>query len=354
MMAFLPRIHTLLPGLLLLACTQAYSRPPCELRDFTPPPAERTRLESGALGQWDLSLQEQVIRIHDYDGNAWDYYSLQKKPAHGEPTRLLLFLHGFPEFAAAWERELAHFGESVHAVAIDLKGHHYSSAPAEVDEYNFIELGWEMRAIIQCLGYGSATVVGHDFGAAMAWTLGMLHPDVVDGLLIMNAPHPYLFGRALLDPDSDQVERIQYMLYARGTTLQDQLNFTRILFSDFSIFNSDFYRGKRILRLMLENWLPLNRWATMKAYYRAMPLPATEQDFPARLSDFQHRIYSVKVPTRVLWGMADPYFDPRTLDGLPELVKDLVVVRYPDGSHWINHEAEDLHDQIQQLLDDTR
>lgn len=340
--------------LILLLPLSGFARPACERMEFTPPAADRARLESGALGHWDLSLQEEVIRIHDYDGNAWDYYSLQKKPAHGEASRLLLFLHGFPEFAAAWERELAHFGESVHAVAIDLKGHHYSSAPQDIDEYNFIELGWEMRAIINCLGYQSATIVGHDFGAAMAWTMGMLHPDAVDGLLIMNAPHPYLFGRALLDPDSDQAERIQYMLYARGTTLQDQLNFTRIIFSDFSLFKSGFYGGKRILRLMRENWLPLNRWSTMKAYYRAMPLPATEQDFPAQLSDFQQRIYSVKVPTRVLWGMADPYFDPRMLDGLPALVKDLEIVRYPDGTHWINHEAEDLHQQIQQLLDDTR
>src|SRR5690606_6542204 len=99
-----------------------------------------------------------------------------------------------------------------------------------------------------------------------------------------------------------------------GTTLKDQLNFSRIVFSDFSIFKSGFYRGKRLLRLAYENWLPLNRWREMKNYYRAMPIPATEQDYPAQLSPFQHKIYSIKVPTLVLWGMADPYFSPEVLD----------------------------------------
>ena len=353
-MKFPLRFHQLSLFCLLCISAPAFAKPSaCKLLDANTPTADRTRLEKGIVGRWDLALEEQVIRINDIDGNVWDYYSLQKKPAHGEPTRLLLFLHGFPEFAAAWERELAHFGESVHAVAIDLKGHHYSSAPDDIDEYNFIELGWEMRAIINCLGYKSATIVGHDFGGALGWTMGMLHPDIVDGLLIMNAPHPYLFGRELLDPASDQNDRIQYMYYARGTTLQDQLNFTRIILSDFSLFKSGFYGGKRLLRLMLENWLPLERWSTMKAYYRAMPIPATEQDYPAQLSDFQQKVYRIKVPTRVLWGMADPYFNPNMLEGLPALVEDLEVVRYPDATHWINHEAADLHDQIQRLLDDT-
>lgn len=345
----LSSIVALLLPLMFCSLAQA-AAPECQLSDADVPSIDQQRLNHGSVGRWDTSLLQQTIGITDIDGNHWEYYSLQKKPDTAQPTRLVLFLHGFPEFAAAWEQQLAYFGEQVHAVAIDLKGHHYSSAPDAVDEYNFIELGWETRAIINCLGYRSAVIVGHDFGGGIAWTMGMLHPDIVDGLVILNAPHPYLFGRELLNPDSDQAERIRYMMYARGGSLQDQLNFTKIIFSDFSLFNSGFYRGKRILRLMLENWLPLTRWSSMKAYYRAMPLPATEQDYPAQLSDFQRKIYSIKVPTLVLWGMADPYFAPSILDGLPTLVPDLEVVRYPGASHWINHEADDLNAQIQQFM----
>lgn len=325
----------------------------CHITPYSTPAKDQARLDSGLVGQWDNSFQQQMISIRDYDGNQWDYFSLQKKPDTAEPQRLVLLLHGFPEFAWAWEKELAYFGDKVHAVALDLKGHHYSSAPDDTGEYNFLEIGWEMREVIRCLGYDKATIVGHDFGGAIGWIMGMLHPDAVDGLVIMNVPHPYLFGRELLNPASDQQERIQYMVYARGTSLKDQLNFSRIIFSDTSIFNSGFYAGKRLLRLVNENWLPLNRWREMKNYYREMPLPATEQDYPAELSRFQKKIYSVKVPTLVLWGLADPYFSPNVLTDLPALVPQLELVTYPHGTHWINHEADDLHQRIDAFLQRT-
>lgn len=180
--------------------------------------------------------------------------------------------------------------------------------------------------------------------------MGMLHPDAVDGLVILSVPHPYLFGRALLNPNGDQAQRSRYMDYARGTSLSDQLNFSKIIFSDLSIFNSGFYSGARILRLMLENWVPTSGWKTMKHYYRAMPYPATEQDYPTQLSAFQRKIYSIKRPTLFLWGLADPYFSSDTLNGIEDLVPDLELVTYPQGSHWLHHEATDLNQRIDTFL----
>lgn len=320
----------------------------CHTSAFTPYPGDQARLESGLVGTWNTTFHQQTITIHDIDGNPWDYYAIEKKPAN--PKGLILFLHGFPEFAYAWEQQLEHFGQDYHAVAIDLKGHHYSSAPDAIEEYDFIELAWETRALIRCLGYDTATIVGHDFGGALGWIMGMLHPDAVDGLVILSVPHPYLFGRALLNPNGDQAQRSRYMDYARGTSLSDQLNFSKIIFSDLSIFNSGFYSGARILRLMLENWVPTSGWKTMKHYYRAMPYPATEQDYPAQLSAFQRKIYSIKRPTLFLWGLADPYFSSDTLNGIEDLVPDLELVTYPQGSHWLHHEAVDLNQRIDTFL----
>ncbi|MEE2730962.1 MAG: alpha/beta hydrolase [Pseudomonadota bacterium] len=320
----------------------------CNQSAFTPNAIHQKRLEQGWVGQWNRSFAESIISIQDIDGNTWDYYAIEKKPDNAR--HLILFLHGFPEFAYAWEQQLEYFGERHHAVAIDLKGHHYSSSPDAIEEYDFIEIGWEIRALIRCLGYDSATLVGHDFGGAIAWIMGMLHPDAVDGLVVLNVPHPYLFGRALLDPNSDQASRSRYVDYAQGTGLKDQLNFSKVIFSDFSIFESGFYSGQRILRLMLENWVPTERWKTMKHYYRAMPYPPNEQDYPAELTPFQRKIYSVKRPTLFLWGLADPYFAPDTLNGIEDLVPDLELVTYPNGSHWLHHEAEDLNLRIDAFL----
>ena len=320
----------------------------CQQNEYTAPERDQARLESGLVGEWNQTFDEKILTVEDIDGNQWRYFTIEKRPE--TPAGLILFLHGFPEFAYAWEQQLEYFGDTNHAAAIDLKGHHYSSSPDLVEEYDFIEIAWEIRAIIRCLGYDKATIVGHDFGGAIAWIMGMLHPDAVDGLVVISVPHPYLFGRALLNPDSDQAERSRYIGYAQGTSLADQLNFSKIIFSDFSIFDSGFYSGKRILRLMLENWVPTQRWKTMKHYYRAMPFPANEQDYPAELTAFQKKIYTIKRPTLFLWGLADPYFNQDTLTGIGDLVPDLELVTYPQGTHWLHHEAEDLNLRIDTFI----
>lgn len=322
----------------------------CSTTPYSVPARDQARLDRGTVGEWDNSFQQNLYTIEDIDGHPWNYFALEKKPNNVEPKRLVLFLHGFPEFAWAWERQLSALGNDVHAVAIDLKGHHYSSSPEEIGEYNFLEVAWEMRALIKCLGYEKATIVGHDFGGAIAWTLGMLHPDIVEGLVILNAPHPYLFGRELLNANSSQNELSRYIGYAQGTTLGDNLDFTFFMMHDTTILQNDFYRGRRILRLLDENWLPTSRWKTMKNFYRGMPFPASEADFPATLTDFQRRIYTVRAPTLVLWGMQDRYFTPHLLEGLSELVPHLEVVRYPNATHWIHHEIDDLNSRISAFL----
>lgn len=320
----------------------------CEETPYSGPIAHQQQLDSGITGQWNSSFDEKLISIQDIDGNTWQYFALEKRPDTAKA--LLIFLHGFPEFAWAWEEQLDYFGTQYHSIALDLKGHHYSSRPDEIEEYDFIELAWELEAIIDCLGYEKAVIIGHDFGGTLAWMMGMLHPNRVQGLVVLSVPHPYLFGRALLDPQSDQEELSRYIDYARGTTLSDQLSFSKIIFSDFSIFESGFYSGARIFRLMVENWIPTSHWKTMKHYYRAMPYPADEQNYPAQLTQFQKKIYSVKRPTLLLRGLSDPYFSDQAYQGMEELITDLEYITYPNGTHWLHHEAEDLNQRIETFL----
>ncbi len=320
----------------------------CSVSSFTAPLEDRLRLSAGLAGKWNDSFTENRYQIEDIDGNPWKYFALEKRPEN--PKKLILFLHGFLEFSWAWEKQLEYFGDDYHAVAIDLKGHHYSSRPDDVDEYHFLELAWEIRALIHCLGYEKAIIVGHDFGGGIGWTLGMLHPDIVEKLVILSVPHPYLFARAQLNPDSDQLHRTKYIEYAQSYSMADQLKFSQFILSDFSIFRSGFYGNGRLGRLSGEVWLPTSGWRYMKHYYRAMPYPATEQDFPAELSDFQRKIYTVRRPTLVIVGAEDPYFSPLAYEGLEELVPDLEQVVYEKGTHWVHHEADDLNLRIENFI----
>ena len=321
----------------------------CAISPFTAPLKDRLALSAGLSGKWDRSFTEQTIQIEDIDGNEWSYFALEKRPQH--PKKLILFLHGFLEFSWAWEKQLAYFGDQYHAVAIDLKGHHYSSKPDIEDEYHFLELAWEIRAIIKCLGYEQAIIVGHDFGGGIGWTLGMLHPDIVEKLVVMSVPHPYLFARAQLDPGSDQLQRTKYIEYAQGYSLTDQLYFSQFILSDLSIFSSGFYNNGRIGRLTNEVLLPTSGWRYMKHYYRVMPYPATEQDFPLQLSEFQQKIYKVRRPTMVLVGTDDPYFNPMAYQGMEALVSDLELVLYEGGTHWVHHEIPDLNQRLEVFIE---
>ncbi len=336
---------------LVLAClpTAALALGTCAIRDFEPNAADVERLESGNVGAWDQSFDQRQIDVEDVDGNIWSYYALERRPPGA--TKLVVFLHGFLEFANAWEEQLDYFGNQYHVLALDLKGHRYSSSPDIVEEYDFLEIAYELRKLINCVGYESATVVGHDFGGGIAWVLGMQHPDVIDGLVIISVPHPYLFGRALLNPDSDQAQRSKYVDYAQGYSLADNLAFSSVILSDTSIFKSGFYDGKRIFRLMNEVWFPLSGWKQMKHYYRAMPYPANAQDYPEELTPFQQKIYRVRRPTLLMWGLADKYFAEDAYAGVEQLVPDLETVIYPDGTHFLHHDAQDLNYRIEAFLE---
>lgn len=293
-------------------------------------------------------IYEAEIEIEDIDGNHWAYYSIQKNVRNSDT--LILFLHGFPEYSWAWESQIDYFGEEYHAAAIDFKGVHRSSKPDEVAEYDLIELSWEIREIIYCLGYRKAFLVGHDLGGALTWVMGMLQPDVVDKMVVMSVAHPYLFGRALMNENSDQSYRSRYINYAQGRSAKDDLMFFSLILQDGYFFKNDFYKGIRRKKFFSENWSPFSSWGNMRNIYRALPIPPSEIEFPKELAGILKKMYTVKRPTLLLRGAKDKYFSKEAYENMDEIVPQLEQYVYPDGSHWINHEMSDINLRIKAFL----
>src|SRR5271166_2812118 len=109
--------------------------------------------------------------------------------------KLLLFLHGFPEFWYEWKRQLEEFSRDFRVVAPDMRGYNLSSKPAGVDQYKLDFLLEDVRALVQHLGCDKCILAGHDWGGFVAWTFAGLFPDRVEKLIIINAPHPAIFLR---------------------------------------------------------------------------------------------------------------------------------------------------------------
>jgi pimeloyl-ACP methyl ester carboxylesterase len=261
--------------------------------------------------------------------------------ASGTPgAPLLLLLHGFPEYWAAWEELLPTFADSHYAVAPDLRGFNLSTQPNEVKAYRVRELVDDCERLLAHLGYQRATVVGHDWGGAIAWQWAIAAPQRVERLVIMNSPHPIPFARDLV-ARAEQQQASAYINWLRApgseTALaRDGYALLEGFFKGMQRTDAPWYTAERARRYK-EVWA---RGLTGGVnLYRASPLhpPLPDAPGPAALT-LRPEDFRVTVPTLVIWGEADFALPTTLLDGLDELVDDLALKRLPHATHWLAHE----------------
>src|SRR3989475_2289540 len=137
--------------------------------------------------------------------------------------KLIMFVHGFPEFWYEWKNQLAEFGQDYQAVAPDMRGYNLSSKPAEVDQYQVKYMVEDLRALAGKLGHKKFILVAHDWGGAVAWAFAIAHPDRLEKLVIINAPNPGVF-QGELPENSAQQKASQYMLMFRRDGAEQTLS----------------------------------------------------------------------------------------------------------------------------------
>lgn len=258
-----------------------------------------------------------------------------------EGAPLMLLLHGFPEFWYAWKDVMPAFADAWHAVAPDMRGYNLSSKPVETKAYRADRLVADLDGLIRGLGHERAVVVAHDWGGAVAWSLAIARPERVSRLVILNAPHPVPFARLLAEDPAQQAASV-YMNWLRRPGAEAAL-----ARDDFAVMER-FFVGETppawfdaaTRAAYREAWSQPGALAGGVAYYRASPLYPPEGDDPgARRLRLDPADFTVRVPTRVLWGERDRALLPALLDGLDAVVPDLDVQRLPECSHWLAHEA---------------
>jgi pimeloyl-ACP methyl ester carboxylesterase len=129
-------------------------------------------------------------------------------PADG---RLVLLLHGFPQTSRSWRHVWPALAEAgCRVVAPDQRGYSPGARPDEVEAYRVPHLVADVVEMLDVLGAARADVVGHDWGAAVAWQVAGRHPALVRTLTAVSVPHPLAFVEALRT-DDDQRRRSTYM-----------------------------------------------------------------------------------------------------------------------------------------------
>lgn len=286
------------------------------------------------------ALGDPLLRDRDIDAGGARLHVVESlTESRDGDERLVLFLHGFPEFWYAWRRQLRFvaqaFGARWRAAAPDMRGYNLSDKPAGLAPYRLDRLAGDALGTMRALGHERMVLVGHDWGGVVAWATAAAHPEAVERLVILNAPHPAVFAR-LLRGHAPQIEASRYM-----TDFLDPGTEERLLADDASelarwittwAISKGLMTGEDDRRYRAA-WRVPGALTAMLAYYRARSLGAPPPADPAALR--------VRAPTRVLWGMKDRALTPANLDGLAEYAPDLTVERVEDAGHWIVHERPD-------------
>ncbi|RBY80515.1 alpha/beta fold hydrolase [Blastococcus sp. TF02A-26] len=132
---------------------------------------------------------------------------------------LVVLLHGFPQFWWTWRAQLPALADAgLHAVAPDLRGYGASDKPPR--GYDLPTAAADVAALIRALGERDAVLVGHDWGALVAWTVAALHPRSVRRLVVLSMPHPRRLRAGMAD--AAQRRAFKYFLGAQLPRLPER------------------------------------------------------------------------------------------------------------------------------------
>ena len=260
----------------------------------------------------------------------------------GLPTNPpIILLHGFPESHRTWRHQIADLAEDHFVLAPDQRGFARSSKPEGVANYTPDNPVADMIALADRFDLKRFTLVGHDWGGAIAWMAALNHPDRVARLIIINAPHPFIFQKSMFD-DMAQREASQYIRAFRNTDLEKHIDSIGLsAFFDGSFMrHTDFEKVKDEKPIYLEQWGQPGAMTAMLNWYRASTLlvPAMDET-PERPAFLDGPFPPLKVPTLVIWGLGDKALLPVQLEGLEALVPDLTLEKLEGVGHFAPWEA---------------
>lgn len=266
-------------------------------------------------------------------------HAVQGGPEGGAPV---LLLHGFPEPWSCWRHQLAPLaGAGFRVTAPDQRGYNRSDKPPRVADYRLELLAADVVGLIDAAGRPKVALVGHDWGGIVAWWVAITHPERVERLAILNAPHPVAFRRHLRTHPG-QLLRSWYVFFFQ-LPLLPEANFRRRDFAPLARALRATSRPGTFRDEDLDDyrraWSEPGALRSMVHWYRA-----ALRHPPRRPADPR-----VHVPTLLIWGMRDRFLSPGLLDASLAYCDDARAERIDAATHWVQHEQPE---RVNRLLID--
>lgn len=266
----------------------------------------------------------------------------------GEPV---VMLHGFPEFWYSWRYQIPFLAEAGYrAVAPDMRGYNASGRPRAVAEYGVDAVADDILGLLDVLGGEPVSLVGHDWGAVVAFRVAARAPEKVRRLVVVNGPHPMAMRRELRDPR--QLLRSWYVFLFQIPGLAEWI----FRMHDYELVERVLRRDIRRESVLRETDFmryaeAVSRPGALRAmlnYYRAAfraelsrLVPGSRRRLPSS------RSWRVEVPTLLVWGERDRYLGPGLTEDLDRWIPDLLVERIARAGHFAHVEA---HERVNRLL----
>lgn len=247
------------------------------------------------------------------------YTSIGKGP-------LIVLIHGFPDFWYTWRQQMIPLSEAgFQVVAIDQRGYNRSDKPKGVDNYAMSLLVEDLSAVIRANGRKKAIIGGHDWGGAVAWTLAMSKPQLVEKLMILNLPHPRGLAREL----AENPEQQKNSAYARNFQNKDaHLTLTAEALSGW-------VKDTKARQHYLKAFERSDFNAMLHYYRKNYPRPPYRKP--------EGPVAKVDCPVLMIHGLEDKALLAGALNNTWEwLNKDLTLVTVPGAGHFVQQDAPDL------------
>jgi epoxide hydrolase 4 len=238
---------------------------------------------------------------------------------------LVVFIHGFPDFWYSWRSQMEAFSPKYRVVALDLRGYNLSDKPVGLDNYAIPLLVQDVVSVIKHAGRERAIVMGHDWGGAIAWSVAMFAPQVVERLVIVNLPHPKGLAREL----ASNPEQVKNSEYARNFQQPDA--HLKLTAEALAMWAPEAERPR-----YLEAFKRSNIEAMLNYYKRNYPrAPYAPAEFP-----------NIKARVLQFHGLKDKALLPGALNGTWQWVDaDWTLVTLPNAGHWAHWDEAEIVNQ---------
>jgi len=250
--------------------------------------------------------------------------------------KLVIMIHGFPETALlSWYLQIPALAKAgFHVVAPDQRGYNKSEKPPNVMDYWIDVLADDILVLINHFGQKKILLVGHDWGAAVAWRVTMLYPERIEKLAILNLPHPVTFENYLRS-SFQQLRKSWYIFFFQVPYIpemklqKDNFTFSLSLLSGSGIPGKTF--SAEYISRILQSWSEPNALTSTLNYYRA----TFRKFLGARLAPADPKI---KPPTLILWGELDDALSFEMAKLSMDYIENGRLISFPDATHWLQHD----------------